>query len=202
MVSAVIPAAGMSTRMGQNKLLMSFKGKSLIAHAVDTLLASEVDEVVVVLGHEAEKVMEKLEGKQVKFVKNPNYREGLSTSVRAGVTAVSPMALAIMIYLADQPLLETRDVDRLIRAFAQARQLNKSIVVPFFHGQRGNPVILDTSYRDAILDVVGDVGCKRVIRRNPERVFVVEMEADHVVRDVDRIEEFEKLVASVNSEQK
>jgi molybdenum cofactor cytidylyltransferase len=202
MVSAVIPAAGMSTRMGQNKLLMSFKGKSLIAHAVDTLLASEVDEVVVVLGHEAEKVMEKLEGKQVKFVKNPNYREGLSTSVRAGVTAVSPMALAIMIYLADQPLLEARDVDRLIRAFAQARQLNKSIVVPFFHGQRGNPVILDTSYRDAILDVVGDVGCKRVIRRNPDRVFVVEMEADHVVRDVDRIEEFEKLVASVNSEQK
>jgi molybdenum cofactor cytidylyltransferase len=157
---------------------------------------------VVVLGHEAEKVMEKLEGKQVKFVKNPNYREGLSTSVRAGVTAVSPMALAIMIYLADQPLLEARDVDRLIRAFAQARQLNKSIVVPFFHGQRGNPVILDTSYRDAILDVVGDVGCKRVIRRNPDRVFVVEMEADHVVRDVDRIEEFEKLVASVNSEQK
>jgi molybdenum cofactor cytidylyltransferase len=202
MVSAVIPAAGMSTRMGQNKLLMSFKGKSLIAHAVDTLLASEVDEVVVVLGHEAEKVMEKLEGKQVKFVKNPNYREGLSTSVRAGVSAVSPMAKAIMIYLADQPLLEARDVDRLIRAFAQARQLNKSIVVPFFHGQRGNPVILDTSYRDAILDVVGDVGCKRVIRRNPDRVFVVEMEADHVVRDVDRIEEFEKLVASVNSEQR
>jgi molybdenum cofactor cytidylyltransferase len=202
MVSAVIPAAGMSTRMGQNKLLMSFKGKSLIAHAVDTLLASEVDEVVVVLGHEAEKVMEKLEGKQVKFVQNPNYREGLSTSVRAGVSAVSPMAKAIMIYLADQPLLEARDVDRLIRAFAQARQLNKSIVVPFFHGQRGNPVILDTSYRDAILDVVGDVGCKRVIRRNPDRVFVVEMEADHVVRDVDRIEEFEKLVASVNSEQK
>jgi molybdenum cofactor cytidylyltransferase len=202
MVSAVIPAAGMSTRMGQNKLLMSFKGKSLIAHAVDTLLASEVDEVVVVLGHEAEKVMEKLEGKQVKFVKNPNYREGLSTSVRAGVSAVSPMAKAIMIYLADQPLLEARDVDRIIRAFAQARQLNKSIVVPFFHGQRGNPVILDPSYRDAILDVVGDVGCKRVIRRNPDRVFVVEMEADHVVRDVDRLEEFEKLVASVNSEQK
>src|ERR1700737_2806357 len=114
MVSAVIPAAGMSTRMGQNKLLMSFKGKSLIAHAVDTLLASEVDEVVVVLGHEAEKVMEKLEGKQVKFVQNPNYREGLSTSVRAGVSAVSPMAKAIMIYLADQPLLEARDVDRLI----------------------------------------------------------------------------------------
>jgi molybdenum cofactor cytidylyltransferase len=195
MVSAVIPAAGMSTRMGRNKLLLGFKGKSLITRAVDTLLASEVDEVIVVLGHEAEKVLEELNGKQVKLVKNPNYREGLSTSVRAGISAVSPNANAIMVYLADQPLLEPGEVDRLIRAFARARELNKSIVVPFFHGQRGNPVILDASYRDAILDVVGDVGCKRVIRRNPEQVFVVEMETDHVVRDVDRIEEYEELMA-------
>ena len=193
MIAAIVPAAGMSTRMGRNKLLLAFKGKPLIAQAVDTLLESEVDEVVVVIGHEADKVKAELQGRQVTIVENPNYGQGMSTSIRVGLGAVSSGARAIMIYLADQPLLEPEDVNRLTRAFAKAREHNKSIVVPFFRGQRGNPVILDASYKEAILDVVGEAGCKRVIKRNPDKVLVVEMETDHVVRDVDRIEDYEGL---------
>ena len=193
MIAAIVPAAGMSTRMGRNKLLLAFKGKPLIAQAVDTLLESEVDEVVVVIGHEADKVKAELQGRRVTIVENPNYGQGMSTSIRVGLGAVSSDARAIMIYLADQPLLEPEDVNRLIRAFAEAREHNKSIVVPFFRGQRGNPVILDASYKEAILDVVGEAGCKRVIKRNPDKVLVVEMETDHVVRDVDRIEDYEGL---------
>ena len=196
MLSAIILAAGMSTRMGQNKLLLSFKGKPLIAHAVDTLLASEVDEIVVVLGLEAEKIRGQLQGKQVRLVQNPDYRDGLSTSVRVGVRAVSPQVEGIMIYLADQPLLEPADLNYIIKTFALAKQVNKSIVVPLFHGQRGNPVILDSSYREVILEVVGDVGCKRVIKRYPDKVFGVEMETDHVVRDVDNIDDYEEVVSS------
>ena len=193
MIAAIVPAAGMSTRMGRNKLLLAFKGKPLIAQAVDTLLQSEVDEVVVVIGHEADKVKAELQGRQVTIVENSNYGQGMSTSIRVGLGAVSSGARAIMIYLADQPLLEPEDVNRLTRAFAEARVHNKSIVVPFFRGQRGNPVILDASYKEAILDVVGEAGCKRVIKRNPDKVLVVEMETDHVVRDVDRIEDYEGL---------
>lgn len=196
MLSAIVLAAGMSTRMGQNKLLLAFKNKPLIAHAVDTLLASEVDEIVVVLGHEAEKVRDNIQGRQLRLVQNPDYHEGLSTSVRVGVAAVSSQAGGIMIYLADQPLLEPADVNHLARAFVRAREADKSIVVPFFHGQRGNPVILDSSYRGAMAEVVGDVGCKRVIKRYPDKVFVVEMETDHVVRDVDNIEDYEWVVSS------
>jgi molybdenum cofactor cytidylyltransferase len=192
---ALVPAAGISARMGQNKLLLTFQGKPLIAHAVDTLLASAVDEVVVVLGHEADKVREKLGGKKVRFIENPDYREGLSTSVRAGIGVVAAHASAIMIYLADQPLLEPEEVNSLIRAFVEARKANKSIVVPFFRGRRGNPVILDSAYKEAILDVAGDTGCRRVIKRNPDQVFVVEMETDHVVRDVDTIEDYQRLVS-------
>src|ERR1700745_468190 len=99
MLSAIVLAAGMSTRMGQNKLLLDFKDKPLIAHAVDTLLASEIDEVIVVLGNEAEQVQEKLRGRQVRLVENPDFREALSTSVRAGVNAVSRQADGIMVYL-------------------------------------------------------------------------------------------------------
>jgi molybdenum cofactor cytidylyltransferase len=196
MLSAIILAAGMSTRMGQNKLLLSFQGKTLIARAVDTLLASEMDEVIVVLGHEAEKVRAQLGGKPVRLVHNPDYRDGLSTSVRVGVRAVSPQVEGIMIYLADQPLLEPADVNFMVKAFALAKDANKSIVVPLFHGQRGNPVILNASYREAMLEVVGDVGCKRVIKRYSDKVFRVEMETDHVVRDVDNVEDYEEVVSS------
>jgi molybdenum cofactor cytidylyltransferase len=195
MIAAIVPAAGMSTRMGRNKLLLAFRGKPLIVRAVDTLLESEIDEIVVVLGHEADRVRETLQERQVTIVENFDYRQGMSTSIRVGLGAVSSGARAIMIYLPDQPLLEPEDVNWLIRAFAEARERNKSIVVPFFRGQRGNPVILDASFKEAILEVVGEVGCKRVIKRNPDKVLMVEMKTDHVVRDVDRMEDYEELRA-------
>jgi molybdenum cofactor cytidylyltransferase len=205
MVSAVVLAAGMSTRMGRNKLLLTFRDKPLVVHAVDTLLASKASDIIVVLGHESEKVWDQLEDyagkipnggqrRRVRLVKNPDYRDGLSTSVRAGVQAVSPEAEAIMIYLADQPLLEPADVNRIIAAFATAKADDKMIVVPFFKGERGNPVILDASLRDSILGIVGDVGCKGVIKRYPEKVYAIQMENDHVVRDVDDVQAYERLV--------
>lgn len=205
MVSAVVLAAGMSTRMGRNKLLLTFRDKPLVVHAVDTLLASKAGEIIVVLGHESQKVWDQLEDyagpvsnggqrRLVRLVKNPDYRDGLSTSVRTGVQAVSPEAEAIMIYLADQPLLEPGDVDRIIAAFATAKVNDKMIVVPFFKGERGNPVLLDASLRDSILGIVGDVGCKGVIKRYPEKVYAIEMENDHVVRDVDDVQAYERLV--------
>jgi molybdenum cofactor cytidylyltransferase len=193
MVSAVVPAAGLSTRMGQNKLLLIFKGKPLVVGVVETLLASKIDEVIVVLGHETEKVRAELEGRPVRLVHNPDYREGLSTSVRIGVNAVSPDAAGIMICLADQPLLEPEDINRIVAAFATAKKVNKSIVVPFFEGERGNPVILDASLRVAILGIAGDAGCKGVIQRYPKKVYAIEMENDHVVRDVDDVEAYERL---------
>jgi molybdenum cofactor cytidylyltransferase len=115
MVSAVVLAAGMSTRMGRNKLLLTFRDKPLVVHAVDTLLASKAGEIIVVLGYESEKVWDRLEDyagqvsnegqrRRLRLVKNPDYRDGLSTSVRTGVQAVSPEAEAIMIYLAKEGL--------------------------------------------------------------------------------------------------
>ena len=110
---------------------------------MDTLLASMVDEIIVVLGHEADQVRAAIGKKPVRFVENPDYQQGLGTSVRAGFAAVSVHTTAIMIYLADQPLLEAGEVNFLIHAFAEAGKANKSIVVPFFRGQRGNPVIVN-----------------------------------------------------------
>jgi molybdenum cofactor cytidylyltransferase len=195
MLSAIVPAAGMSTRLGRNKLLLPFKGQPLIAHAIDTLVASDVGEIIVVLGHEAVQVRGAIANKGVRFVENPDYRLGLSTSVRAGFAAVPVQTTGIMIYLADQPLLEAGEVDFLIRAFAEAGKASKSIVVPFFRGQRGNPVIVKATYKASLLAITADTGCRRLIKQNPDQVLAVEMETDHVVRDIDTIEAYDRLVA-------
>jgi molybdenum cofactor cytidylyltransferase len=195
MLTALVPAAGMSTRLGRNKLLLSFKGKPLIAHALDTLLASAVDEIVVILGHQADQVRAAIGERRVRFVENRDYGEGLGSSVRAGFAAIPSHATAIMIYLADQPLLEPGEVNFVISAFGEAGASNKSIVVPFFRGQRGNPVIVNSSYKASVLALAGDTGCRQVIKQNPDQVLTVEMETDHVVRDIDTLEEYERLLA-------
>jgi molybdenum cofactor cytidylyltransferase len=198
MFSAIVPAAGMSTRLGRNKLLLPFKGQPLIAHAVDTLMASKVDEIIVVLGHEADEVKRAIVNKGVRFVENPDYRLGLSTSLRTGFAALPVQTTGIMIYLADQPLLEASEVDLLIGALAEADKTNKSIVVPFFRGQRGNPVIVKATYKASLLAITGDTGCRRVIKQNADQVFTVEMDTDHVVRDIDTIEAYDRLVGEAS----
>jgi molybdenum cofactor cytidylyltransferase len=161
-------------------------------------MASEVDEIIVVLGHDADQVREAIANKGVRFVENPDYRLGLSTSVRAGFAAVPVQTTGIMIYLADQPLLEAGEVNFLIRALTEAGKANKSIVVPFFRGQRGNPVIVKATYKASLLAITGDTGCRRVIKQNPDQVFTVEMETDHVVRDIDTIEAYNSLVGEAS----
>jgi molybdenum cofactor cytidylyltransferase len=201
MLSAIVPAAGMSTRLGRNKLLLPFKGQPLIAHAVDTLVASKVDEIIVVIGHEADQVRTAIGNRRVRFVENPDYRLGLSTSVRAGFAAVPVQATGIMIYLADQPLLETGEVNFLIYALAEAGKANKSIVVPLFRGQRGNPVIVRATYKNSLLAITGETGCRRLIKENPEQVLTVEMPTDHVVRDIDTMEAYDRLVAEAGDKE-
>ena len=185
----------MSTRLGRNKLLLPFNGRPMIAHAIDTLLASRVDEIIVVLGHESDRVKEAIGQRRVKIIENLHYREGISTSINAGLTAISSHARAIMIYLADQPLIESEEINFLIRSFDEADKANKSIIVPFFRGQRGNPVLVSSSYKASMLGISGETGCRRVIKQNPGEILAIEMDTDHVVRDVDTIEEYERLVA-------
>ena len=177
-----------------NKLLLPFNGKTLIEGAVDTLVAAGVDEVIVVVGYQAHLIKGVLASRDILIVDNPDYRQGMASSIRAGVAAVSTAADAIMICLADQPLLEPRDLNRIMIAMHEARAAGKSIVVPFYQGRRGNPVMLDAAHKNKMIDTVGDIGCRRIIKQNPDSVYIVEMETDHVVRDVDSTDDYECLL--------
>jgi molybdenum cofactor cytidylyltransferase len=197
-ISAVVLAAGMSSRMhGRNKLLMPWAGKTVIAYAVENLMQARVQQVVVVLGFAADKIQAEIRESEVCFVMNQDYAQGMSTSIVAGVQAVSENAQAILISLGDMPLVNASDLNRLISAFEDAH--GATIALPVFKGRPGNPVIFNVCHKDEMLKLRGDVGCKSILSCHPQQVLEVEMENAHILCDVDTVEAYEVLSQS-NSE--
>ena len=194
MISSIILAAGESRRMGrQNKLLLQIGSEGLIRKFVESVCASAADAVLVVLGHEAEKIKAVLQDQTVRFVNNTCFEEGMTTSIQSGVKAASTESTGLMICLADLPFAETSDFNRLIQAFTDFRRTESSlIIVPVFQGQRGNPVLFSAEFRDKILTHKGE-GCREIVRQYPQSVREVSMENDNLLRDIDTPEDY-KLV--------
>ena len=194
MISAVILAAGESRRMGkQNKLLLPVGGEALLVKLVKSVCDSDVGQVLVVIGHEAEKIRRELNNFPLSFVYNPNFSEGMTTSIKSGVKEVSPDCDGYMICLADMPFINTSEINKLIHAYAQNRIKEKRlIVIPVYQGHRGNPVLFSTEFREDILEHKMEYGCKGVIMKNFESVKEIEMDDDSMLLDVDTLEDYQR----------
>ena len=194
MISAVILAAGESKRMGkQNKLLLPVAGEALLVKLIKSVCDSDVGQVIVVIGHEAEKIRRKLNNFPLSFVYNPNFSEGMTTSIKSGVKEVSPDCDGYMICLADMPFINTSEINKLIHAYAQNRiKEKKLVVVPVYQGHRGNPVLFSTEFREDILEHKMEFGCKGVIMKNFESVKEIEMDDDSMLLDVDTLEDYQR----------
>ena len=195
-LTAIVLAAGSSERMeSQNKLFLDFRGKPLVAHIVETVVAAGLYEVVVVLGHEGERVQSVLATYPVTFAHNSRHIEGMSTSIHAGVDASSEEVAGFMICLSDLPLIEPGELQLLVAAFAAANEQDrKCIVVPYHDGQRGNPVIFSAHYKPEILAEHGLMGCHGLVKQHRDCVVEVEMETDHILVDIDTPEAYRGLV--------
>ena len=194
-VSAIVLAAGESKRMaGRNKLLLPLEEKTIVECAVDAILEARVDDVIVVLGHEAAAIQKVLQKRALRFTFNPNFRGGMASSIQAGVAALAPPAQTVMIALADQPLITTAEINFLIAEFA--RTTEKSIGVPTFNGQRGNPVLFDLRYREELLALQGEVGGKSILARHPEAILEVALPAGNILVDADTPEAYARLSAA------
>ena len=194
MISAVILAAGESRRMGkQNKLLLPVGGEALLVKLVKSVCDSDVGQVLVVIGHEAEKIMRELNDFPLNFVYNPNFSEGMTTSIKSGVKEVSPDCDGILICLADMPFIKAPEINKLIHAYVKNRIKEKRlIVVPVFQGQRGNPVLFSSEFRNDILEHKKESGCKGVIINNSKYVKEIEMDDDNMLLDVDTLEDYQR----------
>ena len=181
-------AAGESRRMGSiNKLTLPVGGKALLRRTAEMLNRCDLVELVVVVGHEQQIALELLRGLQLRSVYNEEFRNGQMTSVYCGLAALEKPCDGVMICLCDQVLLDAEDIRRICRGFESCPT---SIMVPVHKGKRGNPVVLDYAHRETILADRKNLGCKRLIEKNPELVTVLEMPNDHVLVDLDTPEAY------------
>ena len=189
-IGAVILAAGMSSRMGETKQLLRLGEHTLLDQVLANVRASGVDEIVLVLGHAAEKIMDSVTGENVKIAINRAYREGMGTSLRMGLSALPSGIDAALIVLADQPFVRPATLKQLMD---QYRKSNAQIVIPMYKGFRGNPVLLDHSVFPEVMALNGDIGCRALFGNHLEGIVKVSVEDLGILLDLDSKDDLEKL---------
>ena len=187
-IAALVLAAGQSRRMGpDNKLLAEVAGKPMVVRAVEAAGASQAEPVIVITGHERDRVEAALAGLPVQRVHNPDYAQGLSTSLHRGLAALPAGTDGVVVCLGDMPRVEAAAIDRLIAAFDTLE--GRAICVPTWDGKRGNPVLFASRFLAEMQEIAGDVGARYLIGEYPELVVEVAMNgttAGHgVLLDVD-----------------
>jgi molybdenum cofactor cytidylyltransferase len=194
-VSAILLGAGESKRMGRDKLMLPWGKGTVLEHCLEVLLRSETREVVVVVRSRSEEFEDRINKypafmrKKIKVVVNPDYLEGMSSSIRKGLRFVDPGSSGVLIALGDQPLLKANTINALIHAFIHGK---RKIAIPFYHNKRGNPVLFDRGYIRGLKRVRGDTGGRSIIENHPDEVVRVRIRSEAVVRDIDTWGEYEK----------
>ena len=197
MICAIILAAGSSRRMGVQKLLLPLGGKTIITHIVDQLLASTLDEILVIVGSQAERVREELSDRPVSIVTNSRYESGMLSSVRCGLRSLPEQCRAVLATLGDQPSITPELIDRMIQSF---RATGKRIVVPLYNGRRGHPILFSIDYRDDILKHYDDVGLRGVLHAHPDNVFELTVSTASVLSDMDYPIDYQRELTSFNKD--
>ncbi|MEX2630978.1 MAG: molybdopterin-binding/glycosyltransferase family 2 protein [Tistlia sp.] len=193
-IAALVLAAGQGRRMGgPNKLLLPYRGEPLLRAAVRAAQESDAAEVLVVTGHERQAVEAALEGLGVRTLHNPDYAEGLSTSLKAGLAGLPAEVDGVVVLLGDMPQVGAGVIDRLIAAFDPLE--GRAICQPSWHGKRGNPVLFARRFFAEVQALGGDVGAKPLLADYPELVCEVPVEAEAVLSDVDTPAAYRALTA-------
>ena len=194
-IHAVLLAAGQSTRMGQkNKLLLKINGIPLVRRSAINILNSNVVSLTVVTGFDEDKIVDALSGLNVNFVKNVNFREGLSSSLKAGLANITPSPSAVIICLADMPKIQPEYINRLIENFDPLR--GWEICIPTSNGKRGNPVLIGSRFFPHIFETSGDFGAKDVMKQHPDKIVEVEIGTSDIHFDIDTKDEYENFTTS------
>ena len=190
MISSILLAAGQSKRMlGENKLIKDVKGIPLIKYALNNILKSNVNEIIIILGYQNETI-EKLIDKtsRVKFVFNSNYKEGISSSIKKGIKNLSEKNEAFFISLGDMPSINYNTYNQLIKY-----SKDKKVIVPLFKGQKGNPVLFPKSFEKKLLSIEGDSGAKKMLEINKKKVLNLEIDDPGIIKDLDVPSDFNSL---------
>ena len=189
-ISAILLAAGQSKRMnGENKLTKEIKGIPLIKLSVKNILASSINELIIVLGYQKE-IIEKLidKNEKIKFVLNKNFESGMASSIKAGLSHLPKNTEAFFICLGDMPMVNSDIYNQLIKSRNQ-----KDILIPTYNGQQGNPVLFNKSMKEKILSIKGDSGAKKILELYKDKILNLEINDQNISKGFNTQGDFSSL---------
>ena len=190
-VSAIVLAAGLSSRMGQFKLLLDYKGTKVLNYIIETLLDSVVSEIIVVTGHNSDIVSKELACYNIKNVFNSDYKKGMHTSVMCGVRNINNNADAFMIVLGDQPPINSTLINNIVEYWYNSA---KGITIPSFNNKKGHPVIFDSKYISQAINLNPELGLRKLINDNKEDIDYLIVHSDNILFDIDTPEDYKALL--------
>ena len=205
MIQCIVLAAGMSRRMGaENKMLLPFRGSTIFETTFSNIVQADVGEILVVVGFESEIINEILKlhtplpiFPKIHIIENKDYENGMTSSIKTGIKALisENREGGYMICLSDMPLISPEEYRFIATQFlAISQQDEKAIIVPFYKGEKGNPVIFSTFYKNALLNLEDTEGAKSILKTYQNHVYKLEMPSDSVLKDADTPEDYQLLL--------
>jgi molybdenum cofactor cytidylyltransferase len=188
-ICAIVLAAGCSSRMGTQKLLLPLGQQTVISHIITQVLSGNIESVYVVVGHQAKELTNELSGQPVSTIHNPEYQSGMLSSVRAGLRNIPAECRAVLVVLGDQPSITAEIIKQMIQTFNSTK---KTIIVPVYDGKRGHPLLFSTIYRDEILTKFDEVGLRGILEIHDEEVLEMGVTDSAVLSDMDYPEDYRR----------
>jgi len=184
---AVILAAGESKRMGSPKMILPYMGMTIIEKVIENVTSSSVDETVVVVGCDSEKVLEAIAGRLVMHIVNDNYKSGMLSSVKCGIGSLPEDFRAVLIFPGDQPMIEAEVINLVINVYKES---GRGIIIPVFNGKRGHPLLIDKKYMNEILTLDDTEGLRGLAIKHPDDILEIETDNQLILRDIDTLEDY------------
>jgi len=181
-ICALVLAAGKSQRMGRPKMVLPFGSQTIIEKVIDNIIEAGISDILVVTGSDRDAVETLCSSKPVVICYNPNYEEGMHSSVVCGFSNLSEHTRAVMVFLGDQPFIPAEVIQTVMLTW---RESGKGIVIPTYRGERGHPVLFDCKLRDEILHLDPGVGLRSVTMKFPEEIMEAEVNFPQILRDID-----------------
>jgi molybdenum cofactor cytidylyltransferase len=204
MLNIIVLAAGMSRRMGaENKMLLPFCGSTIFETTLSNIVKADMGKILVVMGFEAEKIKNLIENTplsispKIVLVENKDYEKGMTSSIKIGIRATETQntKAAFMICLSDMPLILPEEYQFIVKQFsAISKHDAQAIVVPFYKGEKGNPVLFSSFYKNDLLNLLDTEGGKSILQKYKNHVYKIEMPTDSVLQDADTQADYERLL--------
>ena len=189
MIWAIILAGGESKRMGKPKMLLPYGEKSIIETVIDNALQSQIDNTLVVLGAANIKISENIKNYPAKTTVNPNYRQGMLSSIQWGFNFLPEDATAAMILLGDQPSIPTFVIDKVIESHYKSA---KGIILPACGSRRGHPILIDLKYKSDINHLSDEIGLRGLLYDHPDDIEEIEVDTPSIHNDIDTAEDYKR----------